>query len=155
MIKNRKKLFINQSGFTLIEISIAILMLATSLVVLIGLEQSSMQRAINDKDRRVALSVARRIMSDIEIKKITIDIDQKKEDKLLNFLKQNDFELEDDDIEKKNLEKFSIVLQASSPPLAGIEQDNLIKLIELTISWGETNREKLYLIRYIEPDENL
>lgn len=155
MIKNRKKLFINQSGFTLIEISIAILMLATSLVVLIGLEQSSMQRAINDKDRRVALSVARRIMSDVEIKKITIDIDQKKEDKLLNFLKQNDFELEDDDIEKKNLEKFSIVLQASSPPLAGIEQDNLIKLIELTISWGETNREKLYLIRYIEPDENL
>ncbi len=144
-----KKHIRKQRGFTLIEIGIAILMLATSLVVLIGLEHASMQRAINDKNKRIALSVARRIMSDIEIGKLKIDVDEKQEDDLMNFLKKNDFDLNvEDKNEKRNLENFSILLQASSPTLAGIEQDNLIKLIELTISWGETNREKLYLIRY-------
>lgn len=138
----------NQKAFTLIEIAIAVFMLATSLVVILGLEQSNIARTLNDQNKKIALGLARKVMAAIELEKIEINIDEEKEDNIVNFFNQNNIEYDKDD--KDKLENFSVTLKASSPNLAGFEQDNLIKLIELKISWGETRREELSIIRYTE-----
>ena len=138
----------SQNGFTLIEIMIAVLILATALVVMLGLEQSNIVRTINDQNRKVALSLARKVMAAIDLEQITINIDEEKESKIIDFFNQNNIEYDNDD--KKNYDKFSIVLKASSPTIAGIEQDNIIKLIELKILWGESYKEQLSIVRYTE-----
>ena len=138
----------SQNGFTLIEIMIAVLILATALVVMLGLEKSNIVRTINDQNRKVALSLARKVMAAIDLEQITINIDEEKESKIIDFFNQNNIEYDNDD--KKNYDKFSIVLKASSPTIAGIEQDNIIKLIELKILWGESYKEQLSIVRYTE-----
>ena len=138
----------SQNGFTLIEMMIAVLILATALVVMLGLEQSNIVRTINDQNRKVALSLARKVMAAIDLEQITINIDEEKESKIIDFFNQNNIEYDNDD--KKNYDKFSIVLKASSPTIAGIEQDNIIKLIELKILWGESYKEQLSIVRYTE-----
>ena len=148
MINNSHTKHKSQNGFTLIEIMIAVLILATALVVMLGLEQSNIVRTINDQNRKVALSLARKVMAAIDLEQITINIDEEKESKIIDFFNQNNIEYDNDD--KKNYDKFSIVLKASSPTIAGIEQDNIIKLIELKILWGESYKEQLSIVRYTE-----
>ena len=87
-------------------------------------------------------------MAAIDLEQITINIDEEKESKIIDFFNQNNIEYDNDD--KKNYDKFSIVLKASSPTIAGIEQDNIIKLIELKILWGESYKEQLSIVRYTE-----
>jgi len=53
-------------GFTLIEITIAVFILAVSLVTLIGLQSSILQRSISDRNEIEAMLVARRILAAIE-----------------------------------------------------------------------------------------
>ncbi|MGI6680987.1 MAG: type IV pilus modification PilV family protein [Bdellovibrionota bacterium] len=137
-----------EKGFTLVEIAIAVFMLATALVVMLGLEQSNIARTINDQNRKVALGLARKVMAAIELEKVSINVDEEKDEELIVFFSQNDIPFDEED--KDILDKFKIKLKATSPKLIGIEQENIIKLIELKISWGETNREELNIIRYTE-----
>jgi len=55
-----------QGGFTLIEIIIAVLILASSLMVLLGLQSATVRRAIQDRETQQAMLVGREIMSAIE-----------------------------------------------------------------------------------------
>ncbi len=58
-----------QAGFTLIEITVAIVILATSLIILLGLQSSSVQRAVYDRNAQQAMLIAREILSAIDIAK--------------------------------------------------------------------------------------
>ena len=165
MIFKNKYLNKKEKGFTLVEIAIAILILATSLTVMLGLEQSSIQQTLNDQNKRIALSYARKIMAYIDIpggdasngeKKIDVNVEEEREAPLLDFLKENeinyDIDDEGEDIKEK-LENFHVVLKTSYPELAGIDKSEIIILVELTISWGETPKEQVKLVRLVEPDE--
>lgn len=57
------------SGFTLIEVTVSIVILATSLTILLGLQASSVQRAVYDRDAQQAMLIAREILSAIDIHK--------------------------------------------------------------------------------------
>ena len=164
MIFKNKYLNKKEKGFTLVEIAIAILILATSLTVMLGLEQSSIQQTLNDQNKRIALSYARKIMSYIDIpggdasngeKKIDINVEEERESSLLEFLKENeinyDIDDEGDDI-KDRLENFHVILKTSYPELAGIDKSEIIILVELTIFWGESKKEQVKLVRLVEPD---
>lgn len=54
------------AGFTLIEVMLAVLILAGSLVVLLGLQSSIINRNIQDRNRQYAMLAARRILSAVE-----------------------------------------------------------------------------------------
>ena len=54
------------SGFTLVEIMIAIVILASSITVILGLQSAIMKRAIDDKSRLTAMLFARRILASLE-----------------------------------------------------------------------------------------
>ena len=64
----------SQNGFTLIEIMIAVLILATALVVMLGLEQYNIVRTINDQNRKLSIFSIKTILNMIMmIKKIMIN----------------------------------------------------------------------------------
>lgn len=56
----------SQKGFTLIEITIAILILAVSLVTLLGLQSSAVQESLRTRNKQKAMLLARQIMAAIE-----------------------------------------------------------------------------------------
>ena len=58
-----------ESGFTLIEVMIALAIVATALVALIGLHHQSLQSVIRGKDLTRAALLAQRIMSDSELER--------------------------------------------------------------------------------------
>jgi prepilin-type N-terminal cleavage/methylation domain-containing protein len=55
-----------KAGFTLIEVTIAVLILASSLMILMGLQSATLERAARDDARTQALLIARRILAAIE-----------------------------------------------------------------------------------------
>ena len=55
-----------KNGFTLIEITIAVLILSLSMVVLLGLLNSVMQQELRTKSSQNAMLYARRILANIE-----------------------------------------------------------------------------------------
>lgn len=54
-------------GFTLIEITIAVLILAGSLVILLGLQSSATARSVDDRVRQHAMLEARKILTALEL----------------------------------------------------------------------------------------
>lgn len=59
--------FIKSEAFTLMEITLAVLILATSLTVFLGLHSSSMRRAVRDRNMQQAMLMARRILASLEV----------------------------------------------------------------------------------------
>lgn len=57
----------SRSGFTLIEVAFAIFILSSSLVVLLGLQSSVVQRELRDRHRIDAMLIARSILAATEI----------------------------------------------------------------------------------------
>ena len=55
------------SGFTLVEVVIAILVLAGSLVVLLGLQSSAVTKALRDRNQLQAMLAARHIFAAVEV----------------------------------------------------------------------------------------
>lgn len=65
-MESRTRQISRQSAFTLIEITIAILILASGLVILLGLQSSSIARAVRDRDKLQAMLLARQVLAAIE-----------------------------------------------------------------------------------------
>jgi prepilin-type N-terminal cleavage/methylation domain-containing protein len=59
----------SQTGFTFIEVTVALALLAVSASILIGMQGSAVRRTIRDANAQAAMLVARRIMASIEILK--------------------------------------------------------------------------------------
>lgn len=64
----------NSAGFSLIEVVFAVLILASALVTLLGLQSSSLQLSAHSKFTQRAMLIARDILAPIETSKEPIDI---------------------------------------------------------------------------------
>jgi prepilin-type N-terminal cleavage/methylation domain-containing protein len=58
-----------QRGFTFVEITVALALLATAATILMGMQGAAVRRTIRDSNAQAAMLVARRIMASIEILK--------------------------------------------------------------------------------------
>lgn len=58
---------INKSGFTLVEVIFAIVILTSSLVVLLGLQSSAIDKALRDRNQLDAMLLARSLLSALEL----------------------------------------------------------------------------------------
>jgi prepilin-type N-terminal cleavage/methylation domain-containing protein len=146
-----------QRAFTLIEVLIAIVILAGSMVVLISMVSASVARSVNDKQHFYATLAARSIMSAIELKQ---DIDNQETIKpVLDLLEEyNAFnELDDESrLVYQEMEAALVVQDLEIPGLLGAgasaaatggesQTDQPLKLqkLALGIRWGEGEEQHL------------
>ncbi len=119
-------------GFTLMEVTIAVLILSSALVTLLGLQSSILKRALRDEEKQHAMLIARTILSAIEIKNQDIETQDTTSsvDQLLDKLQLN---IKDDGNEE-NIKKFEFMARLKVENV-GIKNigENLMKSISLTI----------------------
>ncbi|RIL05130.1 MAG: hypothetical protein DCC75_11970 [Proteobacteria bacterium] len=139
------------SGFTLMEIIFAILILGGSLTVLLGLQSSSTQRNVRDKNKQQALLVAREIMSVIESTPIPVDIQDFSGPprELISSLYPEALE-QGREIDPEN--RLIAQLKVEFWPLPNIDDPEAVKRITLRIYWSDSPLDQIELV-YFEPNE--
>lgn len=144
--RNHNKPHSSEIGFTLIEIMIAIFLLASSLTILLGLQSAVVSRAINDQSRAQAMLVARRILAGIETGEIETpegESSKSAREQLGALVRPEDSTLLDDITinmlsepwEVPNFEKFKI------------------RKITLNLVWGPSQEQQTGLYYFIPEDE--
>lgn len=137
-------------GFTLAEITIAVLVLSTASIVMIGLQSGSVDTSFRDERRQKALLAARAVFAALEIledQPKDIDI----EDSLINIIKKQAplSELQDWD-KLSGLEPFQAhyVIQNAPLPLKAIPPDEL-KRATLRVFWSNSPLDSIELYYFI------
>lgn len=79
---------LEKRGFTLLEIAFALMLISGALVVVVGLQTSSISRAVSDRNIQKASLIARSILSAIELNSIDVPEQDRTEsaDKVLSTL---------------------------------------------------------------------
>ncbi len=144
----------SQRGFTLAEITIAVLVLSAAVIVMISLQSASVDSSFRDERRQKALLAARAIFSALEIQEDppeNIDITGsladiiKKQDALKGLTDWN---------ELKVLNPFQahLTIQNAPLPIKQIPQDAL-KKVSLQVSWSGSSADMVELFYFI-PKKN-
>lgn len=138
-----------EAAFTLIEITIAVFILATSLVVLIGLETSLLGQAVSDRNRVEAMLVARRILAAMESSPEPLPNQQIEGNakQLLEKFVENVGSEEDQDTRIESLTGTFVVEDWGIP-----DNPTALKRITLTLSWSE-NPSDTVTVYYFIPNE--
>ena len=142
----------NCRGFTLMEVTMALLLLAGALVVLLGLQSSTIQRAVRDRNQQQAMLIARSILAAVEVAATDLEPQDITEapDRLIEKLvgappperleegAGRSFEA------NLRIEEFELPVPNQDPKFG----DNPIKLkqIVLTVFWGETSADQLQVV---------
>jgi len=138
------------SGFTLLEILIAVVILGVSLVTLLSLQSSVLTQEIRERERQQALGVARRILSAIEFKDSGLSPGASTQDarSLLSLLLNN--QIPQDDITDTSL-NVQTELKVTPIGIPNVAESGLQK-IELAVIWGESSLDRIDLL-YVITDE--
>ncbi len=145
---HRKTASRQDSGFTLVEITIAVLILAGSLTVLLGLQSSVLQSTYRDQQKLKAMLLARRIFSAIEVSDLPLNPGTQEGSAARIIESIGDVDPEEiEDLPKE--EEFQVELVVENWGLPGVSEEAL-KRVQLFIRWGETNREQ-FLVTYFIP----
>jgi len=143
---NKKARGNSERGFTLIEITLAILVLAGSFTVILGLLSSATQRAVRDKNSQSAMLLARRILAAIETSKDipNTGVQEDPANRLLATLmpgiEENSPELEDGKI-------FNARMTTEDWPV-GEDKDSLVR-ISLVLSWSDSPGDSFYVTYFM------
>jgi len=141
-----------ERGFTLIEIMIAIFLLASSLTILLGLQSAVVSRAINDQSRAQGMLVARRILAGIETGDIKVpegQTSQSARDQLGPLARPEDSE---------TLQNMTVNLLSEVWEVPNFEKFKIRK-ITLNLVWGPSPEQQTGIYYFLpdneERDENL
>jgi prepilin-type N-terminal cleavage/methylation domain-containing protein len=147
----------HETGFTLIEIVIAIMILSVSLVVLIGLQSASIERAVRDRATQQAMLLARSILAGIESSPDPIPVGAF-DTPALQMVQQYRAAPEGADFPPE-LDRFSasLIVEPVAVPIIkdGVPAviPNALKKILLTIYWGTDPTEQFPVLFFIPNDE--
>ena len=143
MFSNNK----NSSGFTIVEIAVAVAILGIALTTLISLQTRMLDTYLNEKARTRAGFFGQYIMSLIEIDEAPepgVDsgaLRSKLEE--LGYFEENKFGIKAQDISSWNYQ-----IETTSEAFQIIE--DAYRRIDLTISWGESEEESFNLVYYVK-----
>lgn len=140
------------SGFTLIEITFAILLLAGSLVVLLGLQSAVISRTTQDIQNQRAMMLARYLLAVIENEEIPID-DQDTTGSIQEILGQfTDIDPDDKQIFEESSDLL-VRLVVNNWGIPSVDEEAM-KRFEVVVSWGDTRNERLQVIFFKPSDRN-
>ena len=135
------------SGFTLVEVALAIVILAGSLVVLLGMQSSVIEQTVRDRHRQEAMLLARRIMAGIE----SSEMAGPEGDKSMpgsKALEEYGRSTAENARDREALDMFSVRIQVSPWGIPNIDPQAL-KRILLTVAWGDSAQESLELVYFM------
>lgn len=143
MAKSRRIHNINQAAFTLMEVVIAVVILASALVTLLGLQSSIITRTLRDEEKQQAMLVARGILSAIEVHLDKLEIQDRTvtAEELLKDLAGSEVIDRDKDSEEHD-DRFNFMAHLKVEPW-GIPNvgDNIMKKIHLSVFSESTANE--------------
>lgn len=144
-----------EAGFTLLEITIAVMVLAVSLVTLLGLQASIMEQSVRDRERQSALLVARRVLAAIEASEDPLQVgtrEGKVGELLRMFLAGSEEDRSDATDASLNLDA---ILRVEEFQVPSSDPDNdkpeIMKKAFLKVFWGPSDLDSLELV-YLVPD---
>ncbi len=147
----KSKLKSSAAGFTLIEIVIAVALLAVALTTLLGLQSAIVGNTLTSRDQMQATLIARSVLSGIEMKDAIADE------------KGGSFSVEDayrdygipypeSEAERATLQRFHVDMQVA--PWKVAEDESGMNKLELTVSWGDSHQQRVNFIYFAPtPDE--
>lgn len=141
-----------ESGFTLIEILIALSVMAAASVVLIGMQSAAIARAVRDRNAQQGMFLARRIMASIEAQADKPqDIPTFENEGAFGVLQRLNIPEPTDEISKRAMAPFQITLTSSNLqiPLPNVNQDPL-KKFSLRIAWGP-GLDESFIVTHLIP----
>ena len=143
------------TGFTLIEITFAIMILAASLVVLLGLQSASVERTVRDRNRQQAQLIARQILTAIETDREGIEEGEAEgtiEEVLKEFPAFKSLDLRETDALNRFQARVSVKYW-EIPQLEKIAPKS-IKRIEVNIYWGRSDYDTFSVVYFIPEEPN-
>jgi type II secretory pathway pseudopilin PulG len=138
------------AGLTLIEITFAVLILAGSLVVLLGLQTSSLQRANRDKLSQQAMLKARRLIAPLESTNQALQ-NTTYEGTFVEVLKQI-APYDVDSRDQNSADPFTVRVEVKDWALPEIG-DKVMKQVEVVLAWSDSANDRLILRYFIPADE--
>ncbi len=135
------------SGFTLVEVAVAIAILGVALVALVGLHTDNMGTYINERNRVQAALAAKQIMSIIEADNKSPGVGSE-ERELADVLK--DLAVDEIGAEQKLKEKYAgwtyeQEVQSLDLPLV----EDAMRRVDITIRWGDRINEQFVLTYFM------
>ncbi len=141
-----------QDGMTLIEITFAVLILAGSLVVLIGLQTSTLQRTARDQFSQQAMLRARRLIAPLESTTQPLE-NNVYEGRFLEVLKQvAPYDVAERDEDPNQPFDARVEIRDWALPEVG---EKVMRLVEVSVAWGQANDEKVTLRYFLPADEGV
>lgn len=143
------------SGFTMIELVVAVVLLGLALTTLISMQSNFAKSYFQEENRTKAALFAQYIMALIEVNEVPADgfsEDGSLEGKLEEVGFFNEKHQREDEV---NLEGWNYEINTESIPVLEIE--DALRKVELIISWGESEREKFPVVYYMKnnPDQSV
>ena len=143
-----------ESGFTLIEVTMAILILAGSLTIMIGLQAAIIERTVHDNNEKQAVMLARQILAVIEAEEgkgnpLSIQDTTDSVENLIESILGVDYELP----ERERFENFQsrLLVQYAGIPNVGEEA---LKRIDVSVNWSEAPQDQVEVTLFIPFDED-
>ena len=145
------KMHILPRGFTMIEIMIAVLILAGSLVVILGLESSLTKQALRTKNKQAAMLLARRVLAGIEASE-TVPEDQDITQPMSKLLDTFAGVSADESKQpQQDPNEYVGHLLVATTQIQGLEE-NAIKRVTLNVSWSDQPSDSVQ-VDYFIPNE--
>lgn len=140
-----------QGGFTLLEVMIALMILASSGAIMIGLQSAAVNRTIRDKQAQHAMLAARTIMSVIELSGDKLPLSDQDGTPLPAVLQQLGLPAPTAEEQQRALESLRVFLkiQPWSLPFDNISDNPMQKLV-LAIAWGDAPTDR-FVVEYLIP----
>lgn len=147
--KHRQKS--NESGFTLLEVTIAVVILSMSLITLLGLEGSVVQQTVRDRQRQEALLVGRRILAALEVSEEppVPGTQTMRAGELLKSL----LNVEEDKRRDPSLD-MPVTMKVDFWKLPGVENPEAVKKVVLTIEFGPSELDTLDVVYFMPEQES-
>lgn len=145
-LRNRDQL----AGFTLAEVTIAILVLSSAVIVMISLQSASVDSAFRDERRQKALLAARAVFAALEIQENPPeDIDT--QGALVDILsKREPLDALTDWNERDELKPFKAHLMIKNWPLPLKDiRNDAVKQVRLRVFWSNSPADAIELVYFI------
>lgn len=160
-LKRRLPLSLSE-GFTLIEVTLAILILAVGLSVIIGLQSSTVNQSIRERNKEVALLAGRRLLSQLEISEEDlepVDLSAPLPELLAKYNAdekggQSEGSRNSESSVGPNLSSFQGTLKIEPWGIPDVNPEAL-RRVTLTIAWGPNRIDSATILYFIpSPSQN-